>query len=151
MQNSPFYAGKHLGKDSRVIVYRGGSILGYKEGLYSEHLKEFGELPAYQLDESALLDMTVSRYSAWKRQIREVAPEAIEQAKYESILETNWSPIKINPHGTLEMRGMDINMVSYIFSISAAVKYILEDVYNNELHVTPSEEGIAEYFKEEGR
>src|SRR3989338_3481511 len=40
MQSSPFYQGAHIGKDSRAIVYRGGSPLGYKEGFYAK-LQEF--------------------------------------------------------------------------------------------------------------
>ncbi len=149
MQSSPFYEGKHLGKDSRVIVYRGGAILGYPEGLYAEHFKEFGELPEYRLNEVDLIDLIIGRYYSWKKTIRELAPEAVDIAKYESLLETNWSPIKINPHGTIELRGMDTNLPSLMFSLSVALKYVFQGVYEHELQIVPSDAGIAEYFKEE--
>ncbi len=149
MQSSPFYEGKHLGKDSRMIVYRGGAILGYPQGLYSERLKEFGELPEYKLNEVELIDLIINRYSSWKRTIREFAPESVDMAQYESLLETNWSPVKINPHGTIEIRGMDINFPSLMFSLSAALKYLFQDVYEHELQIVPSDAGVAEYFKEE--
>ncbi len=150
MQSSPFYEGKQIGKDSRVIVYRGGKILGYPEGLYAEHFEEFGELPEYRLNEVDLIDLIINRYSSWKKTIRELAPEAVDTAQYESVLDTNWSPIKINPHGTIEIRGMDINFPSLMFSLSAAVKYLFQDVYEHELQIVPSDAGVAEYFKEDG-
>lgn len=149
MQSSPFYQGKHLGKDSRMIVYRGGPALGYNEGIYSEQLQEFGELPSYHFNESDLLDTVIARYSAWKKIIRDVAPEAADATNYESLLDTTWNPVKINPHGTIELRGMDMNMPSLLFAISAAVKYIFQEIYENSLQVTPSDEGVADYFKVE--
>jgi len=149
MQSSPFYHRKHIGKDSRIIVYRGGKALGYEEGLYSKHLQEFGELPPYELNESDLLDMVIERYSVWKKVIRDLAPEIVDTANYESILDTAWNPVKINPHGTIELRGMDINLTSSLFSIAVAVKYLFQNVYEHALHVVPSDAGIAEYFKEE--
>jgi hypothetical protein len=150
MQSSPFYQGLHIGKDSRVIVYRGGDTLGYKAGLYSE-FAEFGQLPEYKQDASELLDMVVSRYAGWKEAIRDkvVDLDRIETARYESVLDTAWNPVKINPHGTLELRGFDMNRPSLIFAISAMVKYIFEDIYDNSLHVVSSDMGIVDYFKEE--
>jgi len=41
MQSSPFYQGKYLGKDSRVIMYRGGECFNNSSGLYA-NLEEFG-------------------------------------------------------------------------------------------------------------
>jgi len=149
MQSSPFYHKKHLGKDSRMIVYRGGKILGYEEGLYSEYLQEFGELPSYELNENDLLDMLIERYSMWKKTIRDLAPEFVDTTNYVSTLATSWNPVKINPHGTIELRGMDMNLPSLLFSISVAVKYLYQDVYEHALHVVPSHTGVAEYFKEE--
>ena len=87
-----------------MIIYRGGKVLGYPKSLYSGDLEEFGDLPGYKLQDSEFLDMVIERYSAWKKAIRTIAPETLELAQYESILETNWSPVKINPHGTLEIR-----------------------------------------------
>ncbi len=149
MQSSPFYEGKCIGKDSRVIVYRGGKTLGYPKGLYAEHFEEFGELPEYRLNEVDLIDLIINRYSSWKKTMRELAPETVGTSQYESMLDTNWSPVKINPHGTIEMRGMDTNFPSLMFSLSAAVKYLFQDVYEHELQIVPSDDGVAEYFKEE--
>ncbi len=149
MQSSPFYEGRHLGKDSRVIAYRGGAMLGYPEGLYSAHFEDFGELPEYRLNEVDLIDHIVSRYSSWKKRIREFSPEEVDIARYESILDTNWSPVKINPHGTIEIRGMDVNLPSLMFSLSVALKYVFQDVYEHALQIVPSDAGVAEYFKEE--
>ena len=150
MQSSPFYEGVHLGKDSRMIVYRGGRMLGYSASLYSGKLEEFGDLPGYKSDDSEMLDMVIAHYSNWKKIIRELAPETLDMANYESVLETNWSPVKINPHGTLEIRGMDMNFPSLMLAISVVVKYLFQNVYDNSLKVTPSDEGVPEYFKIEG-
>ena len=149
MQSSPFYENKQLGKDSRMIIYRGGKVLGYPASLYSGDLEEFGDLPGYKLQDSEFLDMVIERYSSWKKAIRTVAPETLEHAQYESILETNWSPVKINPHGTLEIRGMDMNVSSLLFSISVVIKYLFQDIYEHSLHVLPSDAGVSDYFKEE--
>jgi len=147
LQSSPFYQGQQLGKDSRMIVYRGGNALGY-EGVYSDVLETFGELPTYQFNESDLLDMVIEKYAAWKKAIRDLAPEGVDIAKYDSVLHTAWNPVKINPHGTIELRGMDMNMPSLLFRISAAVKYLFQEIYERSLHVVTSKEGVADYFME---
>ena len=56
MQSSPFYQGKYIGKDSRVIMYRGGEHLNNKTGLYA-NLEEFGGLPPYKLTALDIMDI----------------------------------------------------------------------------------------------
>ena len=149
MQSSPFYEGEQMAKDCRMVLYRGGDVLNYPDRLYVGDLEKFGELPKYKLENSEFLDMIIEYYSNWKNAIRLVASEELDSANYGSILHTNWSPVKINPHGTLEIRGMDMNFPSLIFSLAVAVKYLFKRIYENSLKIVPSVEGINEYFKEE--
>jgi gamma-glutamyl:cysteine ligase YbdK (ATP-grasp superfamily) len=46
-QSSPFYQGKRLGKDARVIMYRGGKELDSPHGLYA-NMPSFGSLQQYK-------------------------------------------------------------------------------------------------------
>ena len=49
MQSSPYFEGKLMGKDSRIMVYRGDKSFEYPDSLYANH-PEFGNLNEYSPD-----------------------------------------------------------------------------------------------------
>ncbi|MBI2651828.1 hypothetical protein HYX00_00025 [Candidatus Woesearchaeota archaeon] len=149
MQSSPFYQGKYFGKDSRVIMYRGGEVLNNKNGLYA-NFEEFGGLPHYKLTALDIIDIITTRYETWKSYIKKLGLNIKVLSLYGSILDTTWGPLKINPHGTLEVRGMDINHPIYITGIGTIIKYIMKKLQEEFYAVVPSEIGIKEPFKVEG-
>ena len=148
MQSSPFYQGKYLGKDSRVIMYRGGEYLNNPSGLYA-NLEEFGSLPPYKLTALDIIDIISTRYEKWKSYIKGLGLNIKVLSIYGSILDTTWNPVKINPNGTLEQRGMDMNHPIYMAGIGVIIKYILKKLQEEYYAVIPSEIGIKEPFKVE--
>jgi len=149
MQSSPFYQGKYIGKDSRVIMYRGGEYLNNTSGLYA-NLEEFGGLPSYKLTGFDIIDIIKTRYNKWKSHIISLGLNIKVLSLYGSILDTTWNPVKINPNGTLEHRGMDMNHPIYISGIGVIIRWILKKLQEEYHTVIPSEIGIKEPFKVEG-
>ena len=40
MQSSPYFEGELMGKDSRMIMYRGDPVFNHKDSVYSQHTSE---------------------------------------------------------------------------------------------------------------
>ena len=146
MQSSPFYQGKYIGKDSRVIMYRGGEHIDNMNGLYA-NLEEFGGLPPYKLTALDIIDIITTRYEKWKSYIKSLGLNIKVLSLYGSILDTAWNPVKVNPNGTLEQRGMDMNHPIYIAGIGVVIRWILKKLQEEFYAVVPSEIGIKEPFK----
>ena len=146
MQSSPFYQGKLIGKDSRLIMYRGGEHLNNTNGLYS-NLQDFGGLPPYKLTALDIMDIVATRYEKWKSYIKSLGLNIKVLSLYGSILDTTWNPVKVNPNGTLEQRGMDMNHPIYIAGIGIIIKSVLKKLQEEHYAVVPSEIGIKEPFK----
>jgi gamma-glutamylcysteine synthetase len=149
MQSSPFYQGQHLAKDSRMVVYRGSESLQYPKALYAQY-PNFGNLPGYKHSMFEVLDMVKEKFNDWKNCILSVGVNIKTLSLYGSLLSTSWNPVKINPIGTLEQRGMDMNHPQNIVAAAALIKYTTKRIYEDELDVIPGEIGIAEPFKVEG-
>ncbi|HLC60063.1 MAG TPA: glutamate-cysteine ligase family protein [Candidatus Nanoarchaeia archaeon] len=148
MQSSPFYQGEYIGKDSRVIVYRGGDALNNKNGLYA-NFEEFGGLPPYKLTALDILDIITTRYEKWKSYIKSLGLNIQILSLYGSVLDTTWNPVKINPNGTLEQRGMDMNHPAHIAGIGVIIKSVLRKLQEEFYTVVQSDIGIKEPFKVE--
>ncbi len=147
-QSSPYYQGRYLGKDSRIIMYRGGSDLGNPYGLYAK-FEELGGLPPYKLTVLGLHDLITSRYDAWKSALIKAGINLKTLSLYGSVLETSWNPIKVNPHGTLEQRGMDMNYLSTIAALGVLMHSTIRKIQQQRLIAIPSEIGIENPFKQE--
>jgi len=146
MQSSPFYQGKFIGKDSRVIVYRGGKNLRFPEGLYSNYYS-FGGLQTYKHTGTDLMNYIANKYVRWKNTLKKVDFNIKTLSKYGSILDPTWNPVKVNANGTLEQRGMDINHPMLILGISTIMKHVLKKVQEEFIKVIPSDIGLKEPFK----
>ena len=150
MQSSPFYQGRFIGKDSRLIVYRGGKRLRYPEGLYTKY-QLFGALQKYKQTGTDLTNYISNKHVHWKNILTRAGFSAKVLSSYGSILDTNWNPVKVNSHGTLEQRGMDMNHPLLILGISTFIKNILQKVQQEFIKVVPSDTGLKEPFKLEGK
>ena len=126
MQSSPFYQGQHLGKDSRVIIYRGGAALDYPRGLYTAH-PLIGALPDYVDDVPALLGLINNRNDYWMKLLESKGA----RAQYASVLDTCWGPVKVNKLGTIEQRGMDVNRPSLVIAVAVLLKYASRLLYED--------------------
>jgi len=148
-QCSPFYQGSLLAKDSRIVIYRGGRKLRYTRGLYS-NLQQIGGLPPYKQTVTDLLSSLHRRWQRWKKEVKKVDPNANFDELYPFKLEIGWHPVKINKHGTLEQRGMDINYMSIIVAVTVLLKFCLKKIQREFIEVVPADFAVVEPFKLEG-
>jgi len=144
LQSSPFHNNKYLAKDSRMLLYRGGKKLRYNDGLYAKQ-QFFGALQPYKHTLHDLLSSSKRRYNKWKKLIGEQGHTLSgNQLKYA------WNPVKLNPQGTLEYRGSDMNYLSNIFSVATMLKFALRKIQQDFLLVVPSDIELNDSFKKEG-
>ncbi|RLG13004.1 MAG: hypothetical protein DRN71_05535 [Candidatus Nanohalarchaeota archaeon] len=144
-QSSPFFEGKLLAKDSRMLIYRGGKKLGYP-GLYS-NFQQVGALPPYKQTETDLIRSIKRRQQRWKRAAKKADKNVNFGRMYATELDISWNPIKINKHGTLEQRGMDMNYMSIVLGVSVLLKSCLKKIQREFIEVIPSDIGIKDSFK----
>lgn len=148
MQSSPYLDGKYLGKDARIIAYRGDSIFNYKNSLYSRY-PEFGTLNEYSESYENLLSKINERKEKWKSLLNYHNMSFSDFAKKDdpSLLDSSWKPVKISPHGTIECRGADMNSIGKVVALSSILKSVSKFVEDNNLTIIPSDIGNNEFFK----
>lgn len=145
MQSSPFYQGKKYGKDSRIMFYRGNKFFDVK-GLYT-NFQEFGALPLYKHIITDISYRSEDVFQNWAYTMKKLGMRLKALAFYGSILETNWSPLRVNPHGTFELRGMDMNSFYMMPSVAFVVNEMLKSIKIDNLTVLIDENAIEEPFK----
>ncbi|MBT3407637.1 hypothetical protein HN415_03040 [Candidatus Woesearchaeota archaeon] len=145
-QSSPFIEGEYLAKDSRTLIYRGGKKLKYMDGLYSR-FQQIGGLPPYKQTVTDLLISLSKRWLRWKKEVNKANPAVDFDLLYPFKLDIGWHPVKINKHGTLEQRGMDINYLSIVVAVTLLLKYILKHIQREFIEVLPADFAIDEPFK----
>lgn len=150
MQSSPFYQGYHFAKDTRAIMYRRDeNIISKKNIPFKLKLDSppSKTLPPYL---TTITDFTHFSEKLYQKRIELYKDNDIKH-NYKSILTPNWTPVKINPHGTLEQRGMDMNHLLNIMSVSYLIKSILRAIQQDYYKVKISERGIKRPFSIEKR
>lgn len=148
-QSSPFYQGKRMGKDARVIAYRGGNVLNYPGGLYA-NLPTFGALQQYKSTNTDMLHLISERFSEWKEILSKIGYNIYSFLKYGSILDSAWNPVKINPHGTMEIRGTDMNHPDVVVAIAVLLKFIVKGIQEQYIQVVSSDMAIGKPFHFDG-
>lgn len=147
-QSSPFFDGKHISKDMKNLVYRGGVKLNYREGVYTKH-QMFANLPPYKHTMTDIMDLVRKRWKRWKMLSKKADPKADISKIYASPLDISWNPVKINKVGTLEHRSMDTNYLSISFAIATIFKFNLRRIQREFVEVIPADFAIKEPFKVE--
>jgi carboxylate-amine ligase len=145
-QSSPFFDGVNIAKDSRMVIYRGGKKLKYPNGLYGKQ-RLLGYLQNYSMTQTDLMTSLRKRQLRMKRLIQKVDKKADFDKIYPTKLDIGWNPVKINKHGTLEQRGMDMNLLSILFSVSTMIKYSLRKIQREFIEVIPADYGLKSSFK----
>ena len=144
---NPFYEGKAPGLAARTAHYRGSALLGC-EGLYT-HLPEVGELRPYAKSVRELVERQLTGYEAWL--------EAMDRAGVErslffetggNSLKASWNPVRLNQHGTVELRSIDGNYPEIVLAVAALVHGTASRVRRDGLTVEPSDRARA--FEVEG-
>jgi len=153
MQASPFVEGRQYAMDCRNLIYgtmrikKGERVV---EGLYRKH-KIFGKLPAYTSGISGLGLRVEKQYNEFKHMVEDEHPHYMHVVERMHPTKFYWGPLRISRYGTFEYRGMDMNLPTYIIGSSLLLKYMLKRVRSEGLATTPSDIGIREPFKVEGK
>ena len=145
MQSSPFYQGRLHGKDARMMFYRGN--LGVK-GLYTG-FQEFGVLPPYKYIVTDIMYEADERFGRWRSLMKKSDISVSPRRLYNSPYDINWSPVKVNPIGTFELRGMDMNRLELLISAGVLMRYVLKSINTDGMKVVIDGQAISEPFKAE--
>ncbi|MFH2106161.1 MAG: hypothetical protein ABII22_02795 [Candidatus Micrarchaeota archaeon] len=151
MQSSPFFEGKYYGKDSRMVVWRNFSKKdGFPvDGLFLKH-PQFNILPSYKDSVYSISDSARKNKESWLEMVdnysHNLDPELIQRPS----LKYGWGPVRVNPIGTLEQRGMDMNTPMHVLGVSSLLKRIMKPIFHGELKVVVADFAIKEPFKIEG-
>lgn len=134
----PFYEGRSTGLAHRTARYRGSRAFGW-EGVYTE-LPAVGGLTPYADSPEHLVALQFARHYAWL--------EAMDAAEVErelycesgaTLLDSSWSPVRLNGHGTVEMRNMDSNYPLVVLALVQLLVNTAERVQHEGLRVIPAE------------
>lgn len=148
-QSSPFVDTARVAKDARLVLYRGGKTLRNSSAVYAKQ-PIFGGLSPYKSTIRDLMSTLRRRHQKWKRLMIEHKADHSRYINSTNILNFTWNPVKINPKGTLEYRGSDMNFLSTLFGMSTMLKFSLRAIQQDNLIVTPADIGPEDAFRVEG-
>jgi gamma-glutamyl:cysteine ligase YbdK (ATP-grasp superfamily) len=137
-RSCPFYEGAATGAASRVVRYRGSEEFGW-DGVYRD-LPMVGALLPDAGSVEQLVRQQFDRYEVWL--------EARDRAGVErrlfleaggDLLRPAWNPVRLNRHGTVELRGMDSNYPDITLAAAALIVGAADRVRGEALAVVPDE------------
>ncbi|MCG6157316.1 glutamate-cysteine ligase family protein [Rubinisphaera margarita] len=134
----PFYEGRSSGLAHRTARYRGNEEYGW-EGVYTL-LPEVGSLRPYAESIEHLVQLQFARHHAWLNALSaaRVNGELFEEAGG-SLLTSAWNPVRLNLHGTVELRNVDSNLPEIVLGVMMLVYQLTHRVREERLIVTPTE------------
>ncbi len=134
----PFYEGQSSGLAHRTARYRGNEEYGW-EGVYTL-LPEVGGLRPYAESIEQLVQLQFERHHAWLNALSSarVGQDLFEEAGG-SLLTSAWNPVRLNLHGTVEMRNIDSNLPEIVLGVMMLVYQLAHRVRDERLLVTPTE------------
>jgi carboxylate-amine ligase len=131
----PFYEGRAGGFAARTVHYRG--MLG-SDGLHA-NLHEVGALSAYATRVEDFIDQEDERYGAWFAAMDKAGMDRHLFASTRADLHrASWNPVRLNYHGTVEVRSMDANFPEVILAVCALVSGAVDRLRREHLRVRPS-------------
>ncbi|GAB4243472.1 MAG: hypothetical protein Kow00121_68720 [Elainellaceae cyanobacterium] len=132
----PFYEGKVFGLAARTVHYRGNQTFGW-QGVYT-NLPEVGALRPYVDNVEQLVEQQFERYYAWIAAMDQAGVERELFGAGGSLLKSAWNPVRLNQHGTIELRQTDGNYPEVILAIAALVYSAADRVRRDQLMVRPA-------------
>ncbi|MBD3884580.1 glutamate--cysteine ligase [Phormidium tenue FACHB-886] len=133
----PFFEGKVFGLAARTVHYRGNATFGW-EGVYT-NLSQVGALRPYADSVEQLVEQQFDRYCAWLAAMERAGVERrlfLEEGG--SLLKSAWNPVRLNGHGTIELRQTDGNYPAVILAIATLVYQAADRVRREGLTVQPA-------------
>jgi gamma-glutamyl:cysteine ligase YbdK (ATP-grasp superfamily) len=138
----PFYEGKAPGLAARTAYYRGSALLGC-EGLYT-YLPEVGDLRPYAKSVRELVERQLASYETWLAAMDRAGVEC--RLFFETggnILKASWNPVRLNQHGTVELRAIDGNYPEVVLAVASLVHSTASRVRKDGLTVEPDDRSHA--------
>lgn len=133
----PFYEGRLTEIAARTAYYRGNPQLA-PYGLYGE-LEAVGGLRPYAEDVESLVESQFDRYNAWLSAMdRSGVERRLFQAAGNTMLDAAWNPVRLNAHGTVELRGIDGGYPAVILDVVTLVHRVVRRVLGEGLTVRPT-------------
>lgn len=138
-RSCPFYEGIADGMAARTTLYRGDPELA-PHGLYA-HLQEVGGLLPYADGAEELVEQQFARYHAWLDTLDRAGVERRLFFEMGGALlrASSWNPVRLNAHGTVELRGIDSNYPEKVLETCALISSAADRVRRDGLSVIPRE------------
>ena len=138
-RSCPFYEGIADGTAARTAVYRGDPEIA-PHGLYARH-QEVGGLLPYASSVEELVEQQFARYHAWLGTLDRAGVERrlFFQMGGGLLEASSWNPVRLNRHGTVELRGIDSNFPETVLATSALVSGAADRVRRERLEIIPLE------------
>lgn len=133
----PFYEGRLTELAARTAYYRGNPQLA-PYGLYGE-LEAVGGLRPYAEDVATLVELQFDRYNAWLSAMdRSGVERRLFLAAGNTMLDAAWNPVRLNTHGTVELRSIDGGYPAVILDVVTLVHSVVRRVLGEGLTVRPA-------------
>ena len=139
---SPFYEGKSTGLAHRTARYRGNLTYGW-DGVYT-HLPAVGGLRPYATSIEHLVQLQFERHYHWLEALTTASVE--QELFFESggnLLTSSWNPVRLNNHGTVELRNMDSNLPNVVLGLTRLIDQLRIRVIEEGLTVTPTKDQMT--------
>lgn len=131
----PFYEGLVVDYAARTVHYRG--MLGLS-GLYTD-LQEVGALSAYATRVDDFIAQQNERYRAWFAAMDAMGVDSrLFVSTSGNVHRASWNPVRLNHHGTVEIRSMDANFPETILAVCALICGADDRLRRERLRVSPS-------------
>ena len=146
-RSCPFYEGCATGLAARTAFYRGSEEFGW-DGVYSE-MPELGSLQPYAEEAGDLRDRQLGGHQRWREAMDSagVGSDSLHKMS-DGIFDICWRPVRLSPHGTVELRGLDSNHPDTILAVSALVQAAADRLKNENLSIEPVE-GLRRFEADE--
>lgn len=132
----PFYEGQSSGLAHRTARYRGNQDYGW-EGVYTL-LPEVGGLRPYAESIEHLVELQFERHYAWMKALdRAGVDRKLFLESGGNLLTSSWNPVRLNGHGTVELRNMDSNLPDIILGLMMLVYQLHNRLREDKLTVRP--------------
>ena len=139
-RSCPFYEGHSTGLAYHTTRYRGSDVYGW-DGVYT-NLPDVGGLRPYAESPEGLLADQFERHYSW---LVTMDRAGVERRDYldnvGGLLKSSWNPVRLNAHGTVEMRNIDSNLPSVVLGVVQLADAVLRRVREDGLCVQPTDVG----------
>lgn len=138
-RSCPFYDGRATGLANRACLYRGDEELA-PHGVYAS-LQAVGGLRPYATSTEGLVADQFDRLHAWLGVLdgAGVRREVFYREGGGLLSSSSWNPVRLNGHGTVELRGIDSTYPSTVLAVCALAKGAADRVRREALEVVPEE------------